>query len=52
MEREVNQRLRILGWTVLRFWGINKNLDECVRSVKEAIMEARVEGMEEDSEPQ
>ena len=48
-DREVNQKLRVRGWTVLQFWDvdINKKLDECVRTVKEAIMEARVEDVTE-----
>lgn len=42
-DREVNQKLHALGWTVLRFWDqeINKHLDECVQAVKEAIFTAR-----------
>lgn len=44
MERdeEVNQSLQAEGWTVLRFWDedINKNLDECVRAIQEAILDA------------
>ena len=42
-DREVNQKLHALGWTVLRFWDqeINKHLDECVQAVKEAIVTAR-----------
>ena len=38
-DQEVNKQLRALGWTVLRFWDdeINKNVDECVRAVQEAI---------------
>ncbi len=39
---EVNQLLRQEGWTVLRFWDvdINKHIDECIQTVKEAILEA------------
>ena len=38
-DQEVNQQLRSLGWTVLRFWDvdINKKLDECVQLVSVAI---------------
>lgn len=42
---EVNKQLLFRGWTVIRFWGkdIQKNLDECVRVVEEAIFDAIVE---------
>lgn len=41
-DEEVNRQLRAEGWTVLRFWDIeiNKNVNECVRTVKEAILDA------------
>ena len=46
MERdnEVNQQLRAAGWTVLRFWDIdiNKNIDECINTVLEAVLESKV----------
>ncbi len=40
-DEEVNRQLRAEGWTVLRFWDIeiNKNVNECVRTVKEAILD-------------
>lgn len=42
---EVNKQLLFRGWTVIRFWGkdIQKNLDECVRVVEEAIFDTIVE---------
>ena len=42
---EVNKQLLFRGWTVIRFLGkdIQKNLDECVRVVEEAIFDAIVE---------
>lgn len=42
---EVNKQLLFSGWTVIRFLGkdIQKNLDECVRVVGEAIIDAIVE---------
>ncbi len=47
MERdeEVNRRLMLLGWTVIRFWGedIMNDLEECVKTVGEAIIEASCE---------
>ena len=38
-DKEVNQLLAEMGWTVLRFWDneINKHLPECVEAVKEAL---------------
>lgn len=43
-DKEVNEQLRALGWTVLRFWDkeINKNLAECVKTVQEAIFLAKL----------
>ena len=48
-DREVNQQLRGMDWRVLRFWDvdINKRLDECVRTVKEAIFDVSVMGEED-----
>ena len=36
-DREVDEQLEKLGWTVLRFWGkdIKKNIDDCIRIVDE-----------------
>lgn len=46
MERdEENDRLiRALGWTVLRFWDIeiNKDLEGCVQTIKEAVMQSKL----------
>ena len=41
----MNKQLLFRGWTVIRFWGkdIQKNLDECVRVVEEAIFDTIVE---------
>ena len=38
-DKEVNQQLTGMGWSVLRFWDveINKRLAECVKAVKEAL---------------
>lgn len=40
-DREVEAELRGLGWTVFRFWDdeIKKNTDECVRAVRDTILE-------------
>ena len=43
MERdlEIDQRLLLLGWTVIHFWGseILKNLSECIKVIDEAVMD-------------
>ena len=45
MERddEVDRQIRAMGRTVLRFWDtdINKCLSECVKTVKDAILDAK-----------
>ena len=40
-DRENDQKLNTLGWTVIHFWGeeIKKSPDECVRVIEEAIFE-------------
>ena len=42
---EINKRLLFEGWTVIRFWGkeIQKNVDECVKVVEEAIWDIEME---------
>lgn len=42
---EVNKKLLLLGWTVVRFWGkdILKNVDECVRVVEEAVWDINMQ---------
>ena len=44
-DREVEQELRAMDWTVIRFWDVDikKNLDGCVQTVKEAVMEKKLE---------
>lgn len=41
MERdeEVNEQLRNLGWSVLRFWGkdIKKDIDSCIKIIEKSI---------------
>lgn len=41
---EVNKQLSFMGWLVIRFWEkeINKNTDERVRAVKEAIWDRKI----------
>lgn len=38
----INKQLSFMGWTVIRFWGkdIQKNVDECVKVVEEAIFDS------------
>jgi DNA mismatch endonuclease Vsr len=44
-DKEVNQKLLIEGWQVLRFWGkeIEKNTDFCVNTIENAINKKRNE---------
>lgn len=39
-DREVNERLRADGWTVLRFWetDIRKHTDDCLKQILSAYM--------------
>ena len=41
---DVNRQLKEMGWLVLRFWDIeiNKQLEMCVNTVLEGIIEARI----------
>ena len=43
-DQEVNRELCSLGWHVIRFWDtdINKDLDGCVRTVKEYIFDMEI----------
>lgn len=45
-DADTDKILRARGWTVLRFWqkDIEKDLPGCVKTVKEAIFERRMEG--------
>lgn len=38
---KVNKQLLFLGWTVIRFWGIDilKKTDECIRVIEETIFD-------------
>ena len=44
-DQEINKQLRAMGWTVLRFWGkdIEKNVEECLRTIEEAIFDQAME---------
>lgn len=43
-DSEVNQRLRSMGWQVIRFWGneIQKDTEGCVQTIKEAIFDSMI----------
>lgn len=43
-DEEINGILKSQGWTVIRIWesDIRTNLEECVRSVKEALLMAKL----------
>ena len=43
-DNDVNKALSYLGWTVIRFWGVDiqKNLNRCVEDVKEEIFRSRI----------
>ena len=45
-DKEKDQQLLFLGWTVIHFWGkdILKNTDECIRVIEEAIFDLKMEG--------
>lgn len=51
MERdeEINKKLLLQGWTVIRFWGkdITKNIDGCIKVIEECIFNLNVEGNED-----
>lgn len=40
-DREVEEKLKSMGWTVIRFWDtdIYKHIDKCVQTVRNAINE-------------
>lgn len=44
-DEDVNKKLWIMGWTVIRFWGeeIKKNTDECVKTIEEVIFEKQLD---------
>jgi very-short-patch-repair endonuclease len=44
-DNEIDTKLDMLGWVVLHFWGkdIQKNLNDCVKEVKNKIIEIMAE---------
>ena len=51
-DQEINKQLSAMGWTVLRFWGkdIEKNVEECIRTIEETIFDLVMErtGLEDE----
>lgn len=43
-DEEINKKLLFMGWTVIRFWGmdIKKNTDECILVIEETIFDLKV----------
>ena len=43
-DEEINKKLFLEGWTVIRFWetDIKKKLDECIVVIEETILEKRM----------
>ena len=44
-DKEVEQELLFLGWTIIRFWGkdIKKNVEGCIEVIEETIFESTME---------
>lgn len=44
-DKEKDQELLFLGWTIIHFWGkeILNNVDECVKVIEEAIFDEKME---------
>lgn len=42
---EVEQKLRLIGWTVLRFWReeILKNLEQCIQTIEDTLFEIHLD---------
>ena len=43
-DNEINQRLRYMGWTVLRFWGkdILSRTEDCIKVIEETIFDIKI----------
>ena len=44
-DKKIDKKLALLGWKVLRFWGkdIKKHIEECIKVVDDAVIEAIIE---------
>lgn len=42
-DEEINEKLKLMGWTVLRFWGkdIKKDVDQCIGIIEEEILKQK-----------
>lgn len=49
-DKEKDQVLFFLGWTIIHFWGkdILNNVDECVKAIEEAIFDKKMSESEEE----
>lgn len=47
---EINQKLKALGYTVIRFWGkdILKHTDECMKVIEETIFDLKIGDVDND----
>ena len=45
-DRENDMHLRLLGWTVIHFWGmeISKDIETCIKVIEETIFDLKVSG--------
>ena len=50
-DRENDQALLFLGWTVIRFWGkeILKDTNECIRVIEETVFDNKIQDPQYDS---
>lgn len=48
-DSDINKKLLLEGWTVIRFWGndIKKHLEECVKVVDEAVFDLKLQEFDE-----
>lgn len=53
-DEEINKRLLLNGWTVIRFWGkdIKKDLNGCIKVIEERIFEIKMDEFEFDDKEQ
>jgi len=47
-DQETNRKLTCMGWTVVRFWGveIRKHTEDCVNEVKDAIFQNKMDNVD------
>lgn len=51
-DKEKDDSLRFLGWTVLHFWGdeIRNNIEECIKTVKETIFMIKMDRLDSEED--